>query len=114
MDDPVAGSLIVTGIGMLLLFLALAILYGLMVLMTWITAIRRPVTDQRQADEQPIQRSGRHREQRRAAAITVALARARQELSSIGTTGREVTVSAWQALHRHRQLTLNIRASKAR
>ena len=34
MDDPVVVSLVVSGIGMLVLFLALAFLYGLMYLMT--------------------------------------------------------------------------------
>jgi biopolymer transport protein ExbB/TolQ len=124
MDNPLVISLVVTGIGMLMLFLALAILYGLMYLMTRMTNIRAVVKDRpeagaaeegsrgageqgsRGAEEQRSkraeeQRSKRAEEERvmrrRAAAIAVALARAERELGHIGTPGaEETTASPWR------------------
>ncbi len=106
MDDPVVISLVVTGIGMLMLFLALAFLCGLMYLMTAFIKDR------------PRSRAGEQRgkgaeEKRRVAAIAVALARAEQELASIGAPSAEGPVSAWQAFHHQRQLTLNAPTRKA-
>jgi Na+-transporting methylmalonyl-CoA/oxaloacetate decarboxylase gamma subunit len=96
MDNPLVISLAVTGVGMLMLFLALAILYGLMYLMTWMTNIRAPIEERPEAgaEEQGSrgaegQRSkGAEAERvmrRKAAAIAVALARAERELSSSGS-----------------------------
>jgi Na+-transporting methylmalonyl-CoA/oxaloacetate decarboxylase gamma subunit len=45
MDNPLVISLAVTGVGMLMLFLALAVLCGLMYLMTWMTNIRAPIEE---------------------------------------------------------------------
>jgi Na+-transporting methylmalonyl-CoA/oxaloacetate decarboxylase gamma subunit len=140
MDDPLVVSLVVSGIGMLTLFLALAILCGLMYLMTRITNIRfikdRPEAvageqGSRGAGEQGSrgaeeQRSKDARErramQRRAAVIAVALARAEADrkrpldLSPIGApgAGEAVGVSAWRALHHQRQLTLNLPTRRVR
>ena len=113
MDDPLIISLVVSGIGMLMLFVALALLYGLMYLMTaFITDRPKAVTEtgeegSRGAEEQ-------RRSRLRAAAVAVALARAEQELSAIGAPGEEGAISPWRVFHHHRQLTLNPRTRGGR
>jgi Na+-transporting methylmalonyl-CoA/oxaloacetate decarboxylase gamma subunit len=115
MDDPVVVSLVVSGVGMLMLFLALAFLYGLMYLMT--TFIKdRPELD---VGKQGRERAGGMKqdagggaqvpgeEEQRVAVIGVALARAELEMSGVGTPDVKATSRGWQALHRRRQLTLN-------
>jgi Na+-transporting methylmalonyl-CoA/oxaloacetate decarboxylase gamma subunit len=136
MDDPLVISLAVTGAGMLMLFLALAVLCGLMYLMTWMTNIRAPIEEwpeagaaeqgSRGAEEQRSKGAEAERVMRRkAAAIAVALARAERELSSsgspcpIGAPGAEGVagpwrVSPWRALHHQRQLTHNPPARRIR
>jgi Na+-transporting methylmalonyl-CoA/oxaloacetate decarboxylase gamma subunit len=129
MDNPLVISLAVTGVGMLTLFLALAVLCGLMYLMTWMTNIRAVVKERPEAGAEE-QRSKGAEEQgskgaeaervmrRKAAAIAVALARAEREQGSlgspcpIGAPGAEESagpwrVSPWRALHHQRQLTRN-------
>ena len=104
MDNPIAISLVVSGIGMLMLFLALILLYGLMYLMTTFIKDR--------TDEQEQGAGGRGQEARsrrlRAAAIGVALARAEQESVAVSTLAGEEPISSWRALHHQRQLTLNL------
>ena len=123
MDNPLVISLAVTGVGMLMLFLALTVLYGLMYLMTWMTNIRAPIEEWpeagaaeqggRGAEEQGSRGAEEQGEmRRRAAVIAVALARTELELSSVGAPGAEETtgpwrVSPWRALHHQRQLTRN-------
>jgi Na+-transporting methylmalonyl-CoA/oxaloacetate decarboxylase gamma subunit len=111
MDNPIIISLVVSGIGMLMLFLALTLLYGLMYLMTWMTNERPPVTDQSETTEIEEQ-SARHRMQH-AAVIAVALARAEQDTSPISTTETQETTSAWRAFHHQRQLAHNTPARRA-
>ena len=122
MDDPITISLVVTGIGMLMLFLALALLYGLMVLMTRMTAIRGRVKERPKAKSWE-QGSGGAREQelmkRRAAMIGVALARAEQQLSEASAPGAEEAASpwrasSWRALHHQRQLTPSLPTRRGR
>lgn len=111
MDHPLVVSLIVTGVGMLILFLALALLYGLMVLMTTLVKDRRGKgTDEPGGGKTQEQEPTR----RRAAAIAVALARAEQELSLARPPREGEAVSPWRALHHHRQLTLNLRMRRGR
>ena len=123
MDNPLVVSLVVTGIGMLMLFLALAVLYGLMYLMTRMTNIRAVVKERPEAGaeeqgsrgaEEQRDRGAEEQEEmrRRAAVIAVALARTELELGSMGVPGAEETtgpwrVSPWRALHHQRQLTRN-------
>jgi hypothetical protein len=118
MDDPIVVSLFVSGIGMLMLFVALALLCGLMYLMTWITGLQAPtgerpdVTAGRgEGDRQgagDTERGARNR-RRQAAVIAVALARAEVDLSPIGASGAEgAGPSAWWALHHQRQLMLSV------
>jgi hypothetical protein len=105
MDNPLIVSLIVSGIGMLMLFLALAFLYGLMYLMTAL------IKERTEAEEQ----EARIRK-RQAAVIAVALARAELDLSPIGAPRAEEAagVSAWWALHHQRQLALNTPTRRGR
>ena len=122
MDHPLTTSLVVSGIGMLLLFAALAFLCGLMYLMTAFIKDRPEAEEQEtegekqevSSDSSPRSAAkGEKRETRlkaqRAAAIAVALARAELELGSISAPGADEAgdLSAWRALHQQRQLSLN-------
>ena len=112
MENGLVVSLAVSGLGMLLLFIALAILYGLMYLMTSVLRDPGAVPVHRGPEEQRV--PGGTEAATRAAVIAVALARARQEPSPVGVpAGSEgigadaqcLEVSAWWALHHDRQLT---------
>ena len=121
MDHPLTTSLVVSGIGMLLLFAALAFLCGLMYLMTAFIKDRPEAEEQEtEGEKQEVSsdsspRSAAKGEKRetgkaqRAAAIAVALARAELELGSISAPGADEAgdLSAWRALHQQRQLSLN-------
>jgi len=119
MDNPIIISLVVSGIGMLMLFLALAFLYGLMYLITALIK-DRPKVEAEERGNREVWESGsvgaeeQRAMRRRAAVIGVALARAEQELSTIGAPGAGEAVSAWQTLHHQRQLTLNMPTRRAR
>jgi hypothetical protein len=115
MDDPVVVSLWVSGIGMLVLFLALAFLYGLMSLMTRFIKDRPEPDVRKQGREEAgsrnqgagggVQKPGR--EKWRVAAIGVALARAELEMSGVDVSDVKATPRGWRTLHHRRQLTLN-------
>ena len=105
MDNPLAISLIVTGIGMAMLFLAVALLYGLMVLMTEVI---------REREGREGREGGEEGARWRAAVIGVALARAEHELAATGLPGPVETPSAWRVLHQQRQLTLSLRPRRTR
>ena len=105
MDSPIIISLVVSGIGMLTLFLALALLCGLMYLMT-------ALIQDRPGAGTGEQEAGSGKQQ--AAVIAVALARVERELSTISTPGAKERVSAWRALHHQRKLTLNMPTRRAR
>ena len=111
MDDPLATSLAVTGIGMLMLFVALTFLCGLMYLMT---ALIKDGSEA-ETEEQTSKGADRPRAMRqRAAVIAVALARAEQDLSASSPPRTPDGVSAWRALHHQRQLTLRLRKKGVR
>jgi Na+-transporting methylmalonyl-CoA/oxaloacetate decarboxylase gamma subunit len=119
MDSPLVVSLVVTGIGMLMLFLALAFLCGLMYLVTAITRDRPggEVGEYRSVEGGARGGVGVEEQRamrRRAAVIGVALARAEQELSTIGAPETGTAVSAWRTLHHQRQLMLNLRGRRGR
>ncbi len=107
MDNPIIISLVVSGIGMLTLFLALTLLYALMYLMTWITNISIRPKSQPDADEQQMKSL-----KRRAAAIAVALARTELESGLIISPQTKIFPSSWQQYHRHRLLNLNLHRRK--
>ena len=103
MENGLVVSLAVSGLGMLLLFIALVILYGLMYLMT--SVLRDPGAAPVRARPEEQRVPGGKEAAIRAAVIAVALARARQEPSPVGVPpGGEGEVSAWWALHHDRQL----------
>ena len=112
MDNPVTISLVVSGIGMLMLFVTLTILYGLMYLMTWAT------TDRTSKEETPKEQVGEvegvDEEEWRVAVIAVALARAELEQNVVGTGDVGEAVSAWRALHHQRQLARNMPVRRIR
>jgi Na+-transporting methylmalonyl-CoA/oxaloacetate decarboxylase gamma subunit len=107
-ENTVVTTLVVGGIGLLLLFLALLILYGLMY---WMTSVLKdplpdPESSAREEPDAPEEATAVYR----AAAIAVALAQARQApvpVSTRATTDATSTgsVSSWWALHHDRQLT---------
>ena len=107
MQDPLSTSLVVTGVGMLALFVALALLCALMYLMT--TFIKDPPVATVKLTKEPLPAPGGAL---RAAAIAVALARAEQEQASSAPPLDE-TPSAWRALHHQRQLAQAPRARKS-
>ncbi|MCP4538548.1 MAG: hypothetical protein GY832_15550 [Chloroflexi bacterium] len=107
MDNPIIISLVVSGIGMLMLFLALTLLYALMYLMTWITNIALRPKSQPDAEEQRMDSL-----KRRAAAIAVALARTELESGPIISPQTKIVSSAWQQYHRHRLLNLHRRRAR--
>jgi Na+-transporting methylmalonyl-CoA/oxaloacetate decarboxylase gamma subunit len=112
MENSLVVSLAVTGIGMLVLFLALALLYGLMYSMTALIQERPKAGDRERGsmgggEKEAAEEDGAM--QRRAAAIAVALARAECELCASGLPGAEESTgprapSAWWAMHHGRQL----------
>jgi len=108
MDNPLTISLIISGIGMALLFAALAILYGLMYLMT--TIIKDRPAEAAPVEEEPAEAPDETK--LRAAAIAVALARAERETFAAAAPTEEV--SPWWALHLHRQMTQHIRPRSVR
>jgi len=114
MDNPLAISLIVTGIGMAMLFLAVALLYGLMVLMTEVIREREGRKGKEGREGREGREGGEEGARWRAAAIGVALARAEHELAATGLPGPAGTPSAWRVLHQQRQLTLSLRPRRTR
>jgi len=109
MDDPLATSLAVTGIGMVILFLALGLLGGLMYLMTALIKDRPAAEVEERRGEGANERA---RMRRRAAAIAVALARAELELGATVAAEAQPAMSAWHAFHHERQLTLHRRTRR--
>jgi Na+-transporting methylmalonyl-CoA/oxaloacetate decarboxylase gamma subunit len=111
LENGLVVSLAVSGLGMLLLFIALTILYGLMYLMT--SVLRDPGADPVHARPEEQRVPGGEEAATRAAVIAVALARARHEPDPLGVSARgegmgadaqHLEVSAWWALHHDRQL----------
>jgi len=115
MDNPLTTALVVSGIGLLLLFAALAFLYGLIYAMTAIIKDRPDVEEEGSALTAGADR-GAARAKRRAAVVAVALARAQLQSSPAGSPEAEIGIGPWGQYHRHRQLglTLRVRARTSR
>jgi Na+-transporting methylmalonyl-CoA/oxaloacetate decarboxylase gamma subunit len=111
MNDPLIVSLVVTGIGMLALFVALTLLYGLMYLMTAVLKDRPEGKEEEEVERGVDEERARRR---RAAVIGVALARAEREMSAPPVPEEEEAVSPWRALHHHRQLMGSLSIRRAR
>ncbi len=107
MDNLMVTALVVSAVGMFLLFVALIFLYGMMYLMT--SVLKDPTPE----PAPPAEESGTEAVDKavvwRAAAAAVALARAERELRSSrapapGETAEGGAVSPWWALHHSRRL----------
>ncbi|MGD1993461.1 MAG: hypothetical protein PVI59_09730 [Anaerolineae bacterium] len=102
MNDSIAVALSISALGMLLLFGALLLLYGLMMALTAVARDRGQAPTP--ADRSP---RGGHRVRRaRVAAIAVALARAERERSAAPPPETVQGWSPWRAFHTHRVLGL--------
>ena len=122
MDDPLITALSVTGIGILVLFVALVFLYGLMYLMTEFTKDRTETGAKEKGGRGVDQQHQGMR--RRAAVIAVALARAEQELGGDGRPeapgvasprhDERGRFSPWRAYHHQRQLARNLLRRRGR
>lgn len=113
MDNPLVVSLVVSGIGMLILFLSLSFLYVLMYLMTTFIKDKPTLAPTDQPASQSIDQL------RQAAIIAVALACAEQELAAppLSPSMEErkgEAASPWRMLHHQRQLTLNLPTRRVR
>ena len=103
MDNPFSASLLITVIGMAVVFVAMGLFYASMHLLTALFRDRgdekaEPVTVEKE-NELPMG------DPLRAAAVAVALARA--ELPTVGDPFAELTISSissWGDFYRHRQL----------
>jgi Na+-transporting methylmalonyl-CoA/oxaloacetate decarboxylase gamma subunit len=107
LEQPLVVVLVVSAIGMTLLFLALAFFYGLLSLMGSVVK-DRPSPSETSTETRA---AGEREAMLRAAAIAVALARAEAEEGAGAVAGLAGTatrgglgVSAWWALHHQRQL----------
>lgn len=111
MDNPIVISLAVSGIGMLMLFVALTLLYGLMYLMT---ALLKDQPTNKPTNQLTAQPTNQLTNKLQVAVIAVALARAEQDLDNVGAVEAQETASAWRALHHQRQLTRNLPTRRTR
>jgi len=113
MDSPLTLALTISGIGLLVLFAALAFLYVLMYAMTALIKDRPSVKQEESAPTvEPDERTARAT--RRAAVIAVALARAELESSPASPLPAEAGSSSWGQYHRRRLLDLNLRTRTGR
>ena len=113
MDNSLITALTVSGIGLLMLFAALAFLYGLMYAMTALIKDRPSAKQEEPAPTVETDESATPAA-RRAAVIAVALARAELEQSPAGPLSAEVGGSPWGQYHRRRLLNLNLRTRTGR
>jgi Na+-transporting methylmalonyl-CoA/oxaloacetate decarboxylase gamma subunit len=108
LENPVVAALVISIIGMPLLFLALALFYGLLSLMT--SVIRDSAAlPARPAQEETV--PGEDTARLQAVALAVAIARARGEQApgpagvGVGDGTARGQVSSWWTLHHQRQIT---------
>jgi len=112
MDSPLTLALAVSGIGLLVLFAALAFLYVLMYAMTALIKDRPSAKQEEPAPTVETDESASP-PARRAAVIAVALARAELEQSP-ASPPPETGSSSWGQYHRRRLLDLNLRTRTGR
>ena len=112
MDSPLTLALAISGIGLLVLFAALAFLYGLMYAMTAFIK-DRPIAKQEEPALTVETDESASPAARRASVIAVALARAELEQSPTSPLP-ETGSSPWGQYHRRRLLDLNLRTRTGR
>jgi Na+-transporting methylmalonyl-CoA/oxaloacetate decarboxylase gamma subunit len=105
LENPLTTSLVITAIGMSLLFLSLVLFYGILSLLTAITR-ERP----REAEQQESEQHAAEDRSLQAAAIAIALARI-QAAQGPGSAGEVVIspssdcdVTSWWAMHHQQRL----------
>jgi len=116
MEEPLPVALVISAIGMTLLFLSLILFYGMLSLLMSVT--RERATSGVSPEAEP---AGAPETMLRAAAIAVALARAEAEpgpsladlAATAGTAGRG-QVSPWWTLHHQRQMIPHPKARRDR
>ena len=115
MDNPLTTALVVSGIGLLLLFAALAFLYGLIYAMTAFIKDRPEVEVEGPPPAAGVDR-GAAGVKSRVAVVAVARARAESESGPANSPEAEIGIGPWGQYHRHRQLgrTLRVRARTSR
>jgi hypothetical protein len=114
MEEPLAVALVISAIGMTLLFLSLVLFYGLLSLLTSVTQKRATSGASPEAEA-----AGEPETMLRAAAIAVAMARAEAEpgpspagsRATVGIADRG-QISPWWALHHQRQMIPHPRARR--
>jgi Na+-transporting methylmalonyl-CoA/oxaloacetate decarboxylase gamma subunit len=113
MDDPLTIALVVSVIGLLVLFAALAFLCGLVYALT---ALIKDRPDAQREEPVPIVETaeGTVHYAHRAAVIAVAQARAGLESRPVGSLPAEAGSRAWGQYHRRRLLSLNRRTRTGR
>lgn len=105
MENPLTISLVITAIGMTLLFLSLVLFYGILSLLTAVTRERA-----REAEQQETKEHAPEHRALQAAAMAIALARieAAQGPGSAGEAARASAgtqdVTSWWSLHHQRRL----------
>lgn len=103
MKDTLSTSLIVSGIGMLMLFLAMVLLYGLMYGMTALLRDRESAESAGSTAGSVPQRAENGKQ--KAAAIALALARAELEAHPLVPSEGRTESSPWRQYHHHRSLS---------
>jgi len=107
MDNPIVNSLVLTVIGMAVVFVAMSLFYISMRLLTAVTQEKQPLPDtQPDLSTSPVQPQQQDRSiELRAAAIAVALARAEAaESAPAGLYAGDHPSTLWGAYYRQRQL----------
>jgi Na+-transporting methylmalonyl-CoA/oxaloacetate decarboxylase gamma subunit len=102
MEDALATSLIVTGLGMLFLFAAMGLLYGFMVAMT--ALIKSAEEDQTSKPQAIMESTRRDGQEQRVAAIAVGLARAELEAEPHAPARPGTAAKPWRQYHHQRLL----------
>ena len=109
-DSPMISALLVTVIGMVVVFVAMALFYVSMHILTGVTRDkdkRGGEADSGSISEDTSDRSGRALDRLRTAAIAVALARATSNVEPEEPAELTSQNTPWGDFHRHRQLWLS-------
>lgn len=124
MDNSLLTALVISVVGMTLLFLSLVVFYGLLALLAAVVKDPSPPTEQaagREATGDGKGVGGQEDAVLRAAAVAIALARAEAEKGSgpaavvaSEEAAADQPVSAWWSLHHQRQITANPDARRSR
>lgn len=113
-------TLWITLIGMVMVFVAILLLWGLMEAIVWLTAEKKPASLPVAEIEryQPLVETGRgrsHKQRAAAVAVAAALALHKQTREDVSTPPLPITtLSAWQAAHRAGAIGQRFSSKKAK